>query len=88
MNIWRAKRAENFGVTVEENMKKVVFSGQYVLLRAKSRNLLLRLVVIWLITFFVLLIKAPRRKWSFPDSRGHDPCTAPSPGATRPQFCV
>ena len=46
MNIWRAKRAENFGVTVEENMKMVAFSGQYALLRTKSRNLLLRLVVV------------------------------------------
>lgn len=37
------------------------------------------------ITYFIIPIKTPWRKWNFPDNRGHGPCISP-PGATHLQF--
>ena len=63
MNIWRAKRAENFGVTVEENMKMVVFSGQYALFRAKIKKFVAATGRRRRGTMcFIVPIKAPRGK--------------------------
>lgn len=44
-NFGRVKRREILGITIEEKWYIVVFIGQYALLRAKSRNLLLGLLV-------------------------------------------